>query len=221
MAKPRAFVIEDQADLSMLYEDALRLVGFDVEVIRTGLDAINIIQIKDPPALITLDVNLPGLSGHEVYRHICSNKQYTHIPVLISTANSVMALKIQAELRPIDNIFIKPVSMLVLQKLAQKALVKAKEQLVKNEDIVPPAEKAQAIETESSALSEQPVSPEKKIEGTPTTPEAQQDSTEETKSEPETKPDFSPLVDDNLSLSTSSENPATPSDPADQTKDLS
>ena len=70
MARSKAFVIEDQANLSMLYEDTLRLVGFDVEVIRTGLDAINTLEIKDPPALITLDINLPKVSGHEVIRTV-------------------------------------------------------------------------------------------------------------------------------------------------------
>jgi two-component system, OmpR family, alkaline phosphatase synthesis response regulator PhoP len=119
MQRPLAFVIEDQMNLSILYEDALRLVGYDIKLFRNGLEAINAVELNEPPTFIILDVNLPGLSGKDVLQHIRKNKKYADVPVLIATANSVMAKVIQADLTSIDQLFIKPVSMMDLQKMAK------------------------------------------------------------------------------------------------------
>src|SRR5688572_26062276 len=119
MQRPLAFVIEDQMSLSTLYEDALRLVGYDVKLFRNGLEAINAIEMNEPPAFIILDVNLPGLSGKDVLQHIRKNKKYTKVPILLATANSVMAKVIQPDLTAIDQLFIKPLSMMDLQKMAK------------------------------------------------------------------------------------------------------
>ena len=119
MKRPLAFVIEDQMNLSTLYEDALRLVGYDVKLIRNGLEAINAVELNEPPTFIVLDVNLPGLSGKDVLQHIRKNQKYNDVPILIATANSVMAKVIQPELTANDQLFIKPVSMLDLQKMAK------------------------------------------------------------------------------------------------------
>jgi DNA-binding response OmpR family regulator len=119
MQRPLAFVIEDQMSLSTLYEDALRLVGYDVKLFRNGLEAINAIEMNEPPAFIILDVNLPGLSGKDVLQHIRKNKKYNEVPILLATANSVMAKVIQPDLTAIDQLFIKPLSMMDLQKMAK------------------------------------------------------------------------------------------------------
>jgi DNA-binding response OmpR family regulator len=113
-------------NLSILYEDALRLVGYDVKLIRNGLEAVNAIELNEPPTLIILDVNLPGLSGRDVLQHIRKNRRYDDVPVLVSTANSVMAKVIEPELSDNDSLFIKPVSMVELQKMA-KAIAKQKQ----------------------------------------------------------------------------------------------
>jgi DNA-binding response OmpR family regulator len=119
MQRPLAFVIEDQMNLSILYEDALRLVGYDVLLFRNGLEAVNAIEMNEPPTFIILDVNLPGLSGRDVLQHIRKNRQYDDVPILIATANSVMAKIIQPDLAANDALFIKPVSMMDLQKMAK------------------------------------------------------------------------------------------------------
>ena len=119
MQRPLAFVIEDQMNLSILYEDALRLVGYDVKLFRNGLEAVNAIELNEPPTFIVLDVNLPGLSGRDVLQHIRRNNKYANVPILIATANSVMAKIIQPDLTENDSLFIKPVSMMDLQKMAK------------------------------------------------------------------------------------------------------
>lgn len=119
MKRPLAFVIEDQASLSTLYEDALRLVGYDVIAVRDGLQALNKLETNEPPAFIILDINLPGLSGRDLHQHIRKHSRYNDTPVMILTANSVMANTIRPEITQKDHLFIKPISMKALQDFAK------------------------------------------------------------------------------------------------------
>jgi DNA-binding response OmpR family regulator len=120
MQRPVAFVIEDQASLNVLYEDALRLVGYDVIAVRDGLQALNQLEINEPPTLIILDINLPSLSGRDIHRHIRKHSRYDKTPVMILTANSVMATAIQPDITSKDYLFIKPISMKELQNFAKQ-----------------------------------------------------------------------------------------------------
>ncbi|MEO1164378.1 MAG: response regulator [Chloroflexota bacterium] len=120
MPKPLALVVEDQINLVTLYEDVLRLVGYDVHSIQDGLKALNYLETNDtPPTLIILDVNLPSLSGQDLHAHIRKNDKYANTPVLILTANSLMAERIKPKITEKDHLYIKPVSVMQLQSLAK------------------------------------------------------------------------------------------------------
>jgi CheY-like chemotaxis protein len=120
MAKALAYVIEDQASLAMLYEDSLRLIGYEVVRISNGLEAINYIELHDVPTLIILDINLPGLSGRDVWLHIRKQARFSKMPVVISTANTLMAARLEQEIGEFDQLLIKPVSLKTLQETAKK-----------------------------------------------------------------------------------------------------
>jgi len=119
MGKALALVIEDQTNLAILYEDALRLVGFDVVAIHDGLEALNHLELNDAPNLIILDVNLPSLSGRDIHKHIRGTDKYAKTPVIILTANSLMIDKIRPTITSNDYVFVKPIGMKQLQDLAK------------------------------------------------------------------------------------------------------
>lgn len=119
-SKNVALIIEDQATLATLYEDALRLVGYDVVWIRDGLAAINHIEMSAPPTMIILDVNLPRMSGRDVLKHIHRNPAYNAVPVLIATANTVMARIMQQETRQQDYVLPKPLGVAEIQRIAKE-----------------------------------------------------------------------------------------------------
>lgn len=127
MPIPSAFVIEDQSSLASLYEDALRLVGYDVAIFRDGLEAINNLEVREAPHLILLDINMPRISGKEVYHHIRGRAKFDHTAVAITTANSVVAAEMKTELKGNDKLFIKPVGMRDLQNLAKESRPKKEE----------------------------------------------------------------------------------------------
>lgn len=121
MATPTAIVIEDQPNLVLLYEDALRLVGYNVVSIKNGLDAINQLEmLSSPPAIIFLDVNLPRLSGRDVLKHIRRRETLAQVPVIVMTANTLMANEMQPLLRDNDQLLVKPVSVATLQSIAKQ-----------------------------------------------------------------------------------------------------
>jgi DNA-binding response OmpR family regulator len=119
MPNPVAFVIEDQVNISMLYEDALRLVGYEVVALRDGLLALNALETRDVPSLIILDINLPRLSGRDLHKHIRSRDKYKNVPVIILTANSLMAERLAPEMTARDHLYIKPIGMKEFQELAK------------------------------------------------------------------------------------------------------
>jgi two-component system response regulator MprA len=62
--RPRILVVEDDPRLVMALEDSLIAEGYDVAVARNGRDAIASLA-KSMPALVILDVDMPGMDGRE------------------------------------------------------------------------------------------------------------------------------------------------------------
>ena len=82
IAKQHILVIEDEVKIAELIEKYLYLEGFKTSLIHDGtcaLDAVNELT----PALIILDIMLPGTNGIE----LCSKiRQYSDVPIIMLTA---------------------------------------------------------------------------------------------------------------------------------------
>ncbi len=85
MLKKKILVVEDHENLLQLHSILLSAQGYEVKGAKDGQEAINAIE-SSPPDLIILDIGLPGIDGYEVCRHIKSNPQSRHIPVIVVTA---------------------------------------------------------------------------------------------------------------------------------------
>jgi two-component system response regulator (stage 0 sporulation protein F) len=60
----RILVVEDYANLQLIYEEALTTAGYKVDVTGDGLDALDV-AAKHQPDLILLDLLLPHMGGLE------------------------------------------------------------------------------------------------------------------------------------------------------------
>ena len=81
--KPKILIVEDDPHILLGLEEVLKSESFEVAVCNRGdhaLDAFN----KHHPALVVLDVMLPGLSGYDVCKQLRSKKINT--PILMLTA---------------------------------------------------------------------------------------------------------------------------------------
>jgi DNA-binding response OmpR family regulator len=81
--KPRILIVEDDPHILLGLEEVMKGDGFDVTVCNRGDKAVDAVA-KCHPALIVLDVMLPGASGYDICKQLRSKKNPT--PILMLTA---------------------------------------------------------------------------------------------------------------------------------------
>ncbi len=79
----KVLIVEDDPHILLGLEEVLKSDGFDVAVCNRGDQAIEAVR-KHRPALIVLDVMLPGLSGYDICKQLRAKKVAT--PILMLTA---------------------------------------------------------------------------------------------------------------------------------------
>lgn len=80
--RPVVMIVEDEPKLARLLTDYLRAAEFDTQVIGNGNDVLPAVQVS-PPALILLDLMLPGRDGLAVCREV---REYCDVPIIMVTA---------------------------------------------------------------------------------------------------------------------------------------
>ena len=89
-------LVEDNEGDILLTKEALhqvRLVN-TISVAKDGKEAVSYMEKIAPytnsviPDIILLDINLPKMNGHEVLKHLKTNNEFKHIPVLMFTTSS-------------------------------------------------------------------------------------------------------------------------------------
>ena len=113
MDKPLAFIIEDDPTLNEIFTLTLG-PDFETETILDGDTAMS--RLADVvPALVVLDLHLPGKSGREILAGIRADARLLETRVILATADSRQAdiVKEQA-----DIVLLKPISPLQLKDLA-------------------------------------------------------------------------------------------------------
>lgn len=80
---PHILIVDDEAAVRDMVSDALRFAGFEVSVAANAVDALNTV-LKEQPDLLVVDINMPGMNGHELLQHL--RQQSNHTPVILLTA---------------------------------------------------------------------------------------------------------------------------------------
>ena len=88
-------VVDDDPHFRELYRMALRFEGFDVSVASNGIAALQQIE-RNPPSLVVLDINMPGLDGWGVLQELSRYESSRNIPVIVVTASDVVQATAQA-----------------------------------------------------------------------------------------------------------------------------
>jgi len=81
-------VVEDNERNLKLLRDVLEYAGYDVRVARTGEDGVAL-AVKEPPDLVLMDLQLPGIDGMEALRRLRENPRTADIPVVAVTAQAM------------------------------------------------------------------------------------------------------------------------------------
>ena len=119
-----ALIIEDDEDLASIFAEALRGVGFDVELVADGRLAQDRLINGVPPFLILLDMHLPHISGADLLTNVIkTDERFAKSVVIITTADARMG---EAYTEQVDFVMIKPISFVQLRDLTSR--LKPKEQ---------------------------------------------------------------------------------------------
>lgn len=83
-SKPDSILlVDDERNILELARMYLARDGFDIETSTDGLDALEKIR-KDQPALVVLDLMLPGMDGFEICRRL--RGENNQVPIILLTA---------------------------------------------------------------------------------------------------------------------------------------
>ncbi|THG87335.1 response regulator [Pseudomonas sp. A-1] len=83
----RILYVEDNRASQMLVQKALADLG-EVEVMENGLEALHWIT-ENPPELLLLDIDLPGLQGDSLLRSLRRNARTSELPVIVISAGAL------------------------------------------------------------------------------------------------------------------------------------
>ena len=120
---PRVCYVEDDPASQLLVRQALAEIA-DVRLFDNGATALDAI-LAEPPALLLLDLNLPGLHGEEVLRQLRQNPATQALPVVILSAATDMQLLASLTTLGCQGLINKPIDLAELRGLVNALLHEA------------------------------------------------------------------------------------------------
>jgi two-component system cell cycle response regulator DivK len=100
-------VVDDYQDAREMYAEYLTFSGFRVAEAANGAEAVK--QAIDlSPAIILMDLSLPGMDGWEATRRIKLDARTKHIPIIALTGHALPGVSTSAKDAGCDAFIIKP-----------------------------------------------------------------------------------------------------------------
>ena len=108
-AKRKVLVVEDEADIRELLRYNLSQEGLEVVEAADGERGLELAK-RERPALVILDLMLPGMDGLEVCRALRGQENTARLPILILTARATEVDKVLGLEMGADDYVVKPFS---------------------------------------------------------------------------------------------------------------
>jgi len=88
MAGELILIVEDNANNRMLARDILQSRGYQTAEAETAEEGLRL-AAATPPALILMDIQLPGMNGIDALERLRAEPATRHIPVMAVTASAM------------------------------------------------------------------------------------------------------------------------------------
>jgi len=83
----KVLLAEDERNVILGVRTCLDAVGYQIEIVEDGDEALNSIR-KERPDLILLDLLMPKVDGFEVLKEVKGNDETKDIPIIVLTAKA-------------------------------------------------------------------------------------------------------------------------------------
>ncbi len=103
----RVLVVDDDLRILKTLEVNLRARGYEVDLARTGEDALQL-AARHHPDVVILDLGLPGMDGLDVVRGL---RGWTSLPIVVLSGRGTEAAKVEALDLGADDYLTKPFGM--------------------------------------------------------------------------------------------------------------
>jgi two-component system cell cycle response regulator DivK len=110
MTPRRILVVEDNPLNLKLVRDVLQFAGYDVIEATSGEEGLRVAQ-ANPPDLVLMDLQLPGIDGTETLRRLRQGNLGRDVPVVAVTAFAMAEDRQRAALAGFDGYVEKPISV--------------------------------------------------------------------------------------------------------------
>jgi CheY-like chemotaxis protein len=87
--RQRILLVDDEQEVAEGLAALLRARGYDVELARDGMVALERLREDPLPDIVVLDYEMPRLDGEEVLRCLRGEERTAGLPVLLATASSI------------------------------------------------------------------------------------------------------------------------------------
>jgi DNA-binding response OmpR family regulator len=87
MAGETILIVEDEPDILEVLQFNLRREGYEIRTAGSGTEALRAVE-RERPALVLLDLLLPGVDGLDVCRRLRSNPETQDVPIVMVTAKT-------------------------------------------------------------------------------------------------------------------------------------
>jgi CheY-like chemotaxis protein len=86
-------LVEDDLDIAEAILDVLMDEGYEVAHATNGLEALDLLRTEPKPAVILLDLMMPGMDGPHFREVQLSDPQLSEIPVVVVSADRMIEQK--------------------------------------------------------------------------------------------------------------------------------
>jgi two-component system phosphate regulon response regulator PhoB len=122
MADAKILIVEDDPIMADTIASMLELFGYETAISGTAQSALEMIAQKQP-ALIVLDLNLPGgMTGIDICRQVKARPETQHTPVIIVSAESGVEAMEAAQKAGAARYLVKPIGIDDLEKAIAETL---------------------------------------------------------------------------------------------------
>jgi two-component system cell cycle response regulator DivK len=121
MAGELILVVEDNEKNRKLVRDVLAVKGYRLLETETGEDGLRLAR-EQHPALILMDIQLPGIDGIETLRRLRADPATATIPVVAVTASAMTQDRQKIMVAGFDGYQAKPISIRPFLDLVREVL---------------------------------------------------------------------------------------------------